>query len=103
MWYAYQAETRTLVGILKKGTHALTHMAASVVKSYFGYQSDICNFLSNIEIGLQIQNMIDLVHPKTSFFLHGISLRELQSCALILSDNFHFIFTFKYCTTKFSH
>ena len=41
--------------------------------------------------------------PRRHLFCTGSHLIELQSCTLILSTNFYFIFIFKYCTTQVSH
>ena len=41
--------------------------------------------------------------PRHPFFYTRSYLSALPSCALIFSTNFQFIFTFKYCTTQFSH
>ena len=41
--------------------------------------------------------------PDVTFFYTLSNLSALQSCALIFSTNFHFIFSFKYSTTQFSH
>ena len=38
-----------------------------------------------------------------TFFYTGSHYSELQSCTLIFSNNFYFLFLFKYCTTQFSH
>ena len=37
------------------------------------------------------------------FFYTRSHFSAFQNCALILSTNFQFIFTFKGCTTQFSH
>ena len=37
------------------------------------------------------------------FFYTRSNLSALQNCTLIFSTNFQFIFTFKHCTTQFSH
>ena len=37
------------------------------------------------------------------FFYTSSHLSAIQNCALIFSTNFQFIFTFKECTTPFSH
>ena len=41
--------------------------------------------------------------PRSPLFYTRFHLSTLQSCALIFSTNFQFIFTFKWCTTEFSH
>ena len=46
------------MGIIKQATHALTYMAFSAVKAYFGSQGDICDSLGKLVSGVHIQNMI---------------------------------------------